>query len=81
VPQHEFVPDLDLPLEPYVSAARRAAGLGARRFCARCGLPGEPGDERHPVPAVDAERAAAAAEIDRRVLGERLDDDDDGGGS
>lgn len=48
---------------------RRWAGEGPRRWCARCGLPGQPGDDRHPL--ADEQLLVAAAERDQRILGER----------
>ncbi|MCH7229598.1 hypothetical protein L0U85_01785 [Glycomyces sp. L485] len=69
---HAFEDDAELQ-DPYVPCDRRDDG--PRRWCARCGLPGEPGDARHPPDAEDAQRRhedflAAAAEVDRRRTGE-----------
>lgn len=61
---HAFEPDPEV-----------AADFHGRRWC-RCGLPGEPGDDRHPhgaLPIADRQyppTPAAAAEIDARRLGE-----------
>jgi hypothetical protein len=67
---------LDAPelAERYVPTSRRE--LGPRRWCARCGLPGQPGDHRHPIAA---ELAAArhalvlteASALAARIIGER----------
>jgi hypothetical protein len=50
----------------------------SQRYCGRCGLPGEPGDERHPAGALPLPRSfplpptpADAREVDARRLGER----------
>lgn len=59
-----WVEDLGLR-DRYVPAARR----GPQRWCARCGLPGEPGDARHPEP--DAQLLAEAAALDARIVGDR----------
>lgn len=69
---HVFAEDPDLA-ERWVSAERRLAGLGPRRWCAKCGLPGEPGDGRHWAPEAEARRAlvlAEAAALAERILGE-----------
>lgn len=64
VPPHRFDEDPNVPPDH-----------GRRRWC-RCGLPGEPGDERHPVDAdplhstVMPPVPAAALEQDARRLGE-----------
>ncbi|MDQ7910760.1 hypothetical protein RB614_40345 [Phytohabitans sp. ZYX-F-186] len=68
---HPFELDDDLSTE-YVTSDRREAG--PRGWCRRCGLPGEPGDARHS--AREVQRLADAAELDRRRLGERVDDED-----
>ena len=39
------------------------------RWCARCGLPGQPGDARHPLP--DEQLLAEAAAVAARITGER----------
>lgn len=49
----------------FVYAPELADRLG-RRWCGRCGLPGRPGDHRHPV---DEQLLADAAAVDRRIVG------------
>jgi len=50
----------------------------SQRYCGRCGLPGKPGDERHPAGALPLPRSFPlpptpddAREVDARRLGER----------
>jgi hypothetical protein len=64
---HEFEED------PELSREYRAR----RSWCRWCGLPGEPGDDRHPLgaPSVRPPVPAEAIELDRRRLGERPDRD------
>lgn len=69
VTPHEFEPDLGLDPEPWVPLDERDE-RGPRRFC-RCGLLGEPGDARHPIPQPDPAVVAAALERDAEILGER----------
>lgn len=47
-----------------------------RAWCRWCGLPGEPGDERHPEGARSLlpDTPAEARALDARRLGERLDE-------
>lgn len=71
---HRFVPDLEVGRE-YQPLHRRRHGLTPRAWCARCGLPGQPGDARHPT--MDPGLLAAAAERDERILGERPDRDEE----
>lgn len=67
VPPHRFDEDLDLSRD-----------LTGRRWC-RCGLPGGPGDDRHPVDApalpdvLHPPVPLPAREYDSRRLGERED--------
>lgn len=70
---HAFVDEPELA-ERYVPPSRRE--LGPRRWCARCGLPGRPGDDRHPPGAELAEAhhdlvLAEAAAIEARITGDR----------
>lgn len=66
---HEFAEDHVIPRDYY-----------GRAWCRWCGLPGAPGDERHPLdaPSPFPPTPAAAVELDLRRLGERaeLEDDD-----
>jgi hypothetical protein len=71
VPAHAFAADERVPADWY-----------GRRWCL-CGVPGEPGDQRHPVdapalhlPTDQAVVEAAAAERDAAILGERPEDKD-----
>lgn len=68
VPPHEFEDD------PYLRGDHRD-----RHWCRRCGLPGEPGDDRHPpgalpMPSLLPPVAPEVLEEEARRLGERLDD-------
>lgn len=53
------------------------ADHSGRRYCGRCGVPGFPGDERHPLDASPMPRATLPATpeparlIDARIQGER----------
>lgn len=71
VPPHEFEYEDE-------TGTQLSGDYHGRGFCGRCGLPGEPGDERHPRGALPMPRAiplpptpADAAEVDARRLGER----------
>ncbi len=48
------------------------ADFHGNRYCRRCGLPGRPGDERHPHGALPPV-PAATRELEARRLGEPLD--------
>jgi len=64
---HAFV------LDPEVSAA----DFHERSWCARCQLPGEVGDERHPAGARPPITVEEAREFDRRRLGEHDEGEDE----
>jgi hypothetical protein len=71
VPAHAFARDDRVPADWY-----------GRRWCL-CGVPGEPGDQRHPAdapalhpPTDQAVVEQAALERDAAILGERPDDQD-----
>lgn len=70
VPPHDFEED------PSVAGDHRN-----RRWCRRCGLPGEPGDDRHPLgslpmPSLLPPVAPEVREEEARRLGERPEPDD-----
>jgi hypothetical protein len=70
---HAFEPDQDLSRE-YVTSDRRDDG--PRTWCRRCGLPGEPGDERHPAgaPPRYPETPDEVRRAELRRIGERDDE-------
>jgi hypothetical protein len=70
VPAHRFVDDPEAA-ERYVPVERRWAGSGPRRWCRRCGLPGQPGDARHPVDARGEQLLEEAAAVAARITGDR----------
>lgn len=67
VPPHRFVDAPEL-VDRYVPAARRHSG--PRRWC-RCGLPGEPGDHRHPLDPRTEQLLEEASAIAARITGDR----------
>lgn len=65
VPPHGFERDADVPRD-----------LQRNAYCARCGLPGEPGDDRHPAGSLPLAPSLPLVpddvrEQDARILGER----------
>lgn len=71
VEPHDFDPDPDPAMVEWLTPREIRQGKPRRRYCRVCKLPGEVGDDRHPLPVPDPEIVAAAREHDAAVLGER----------
>lgn len=71
VDPHDFDPDPDPTMVEYLTPREVRKHRPRRRYCRVCKLPGEPGDDRHPLPSPDPEIVAAALERDAEILGER----------